>query len=73
MRLSNLMIIILIPAIAGLDFRFNWFLLETNLVLIGLFFVVALLFTFFMGVFPIILRFLKIIPSNPNPIKTSIF
>jgi len=41
MRLSNLMVIILIPIIAGLDFRFNWFLLETNLVLIGLFFVMA--------------------------------
>jgi len=41
--------------------------------LIGLFFVVAILFSLTMVVIPIILRYLKIIPSNPNPIKNSIF
>lgn len=41
MRLSNLMVIILIPAIAGLDFRFSWSFLDTYFVLVGLVFVVA--------------------------------
>jgi len=41
--------------------------------LIGLFFVVAILFSLTMVVIPIILRLLKIVPSNPNPIKNSIF
>ena len=41
--------------------------------LIGLFFIVAILFSLLMVVIPIILRFLKIVPSNPNPIKNSIF
>ena len=41
--------------------------------LIGLFCVVAILFSLLMVVIPIILRFLKIVPSNPNPIKNSIF
>jgi protein-S-isoprenylcysteine O-methyltransferase Ste14 len=38
MRLSNLMGIILIPAMAGLDFRFGWLLLNINFVFIGLVF-----------------------------------
>jgi len=41
--------------------------------LIGLFFVVAILFSLFMVIIPIILRLLKIVPSNPNPVKSSIF
>ena len=41
--------------------------------LIGLFFVVAILFSLTMVIIPIILRYLKIIPGNPNPIKNSIF
>jgi NADH-quinone oxidoreductase subunit A len=41
--------------------------------LIGLFFVVAILFSLSMIIIPIVLRYLKIVPSNPNPIKTSIF
>ena len=41
--------------------------------LIGLFFVVAILFSLLMVVIPIILRFLKIVPNNPNPVKNSIF
>ena len=44
-----------------------------NYGLIGLFFVVVILFTLVMVILPIILRFLRIVPSNPNPIKTSIF
>jgi NADH-quinone oxidoreductase subunit A len=41
--------------------------------LIGLFFIVVILFTLVMVIIPIVLRFLKIVPSNPNPIKNSIF
>jgi NADH-quinone oxidoreductase subunit A len=41
--------------------------------LIGLFLVVAILFSLVMVVIPIILRLLKIVPSNPNPVKNSIF
>ncbi len=41
--------------------------------LIGLFFLVAILFSLVMVVIPIILRYLKIVPNNPNPIKESIF
>jgi NADH-quinone oxidoreductase subunit A len=41
--------------------------------LIGLFFVVVLLFALSMVVIPIILQLLKIVPRNPNPIKSSIF
>jgi len=40
---------------------------------IGLFFIVVVLFTLVMVITPIILRFLRIVPSHPNPIKTSIF
>jgi protein-S-isoprenylcysteine O-methyltransferase Ste14 len=41
MRLSNLMVIILIPAIAGLDFRFGQSLLNVNFVFVGLLFVLV--------------------------------
>ena len=41
--------------------------------LIGLFFVIAILFSLVMVIIPIVLRYLKIVPSNPNPIKESIF
>ena len=41
--------------------------------LIGLFFIVVLLFTLVMVITPIVLRFLKIVPSNPNPVKNAIF
>ncbi len=41
--------------------------------LIGLFLVVAILFSLLMVFIPIILKYLKIVPSNPNPIKSSIF
>ena len=44
-----------------------------NYGLIGLFFVVVALFILLMVIIPIVLRFLKIVPSNPNPIKNSIF
>ena len=40
---------------------------------IGLFLIAAVLFTLFMVVIPIALRFLQIIPNNPNPIKNSTF
>ncbi|MCJ7605902.1 MAG: NADH-quinone oxidoreductase subunit A [Dehalococcoidales bacterium] len=44
-----------------------------NYGLIGLFFIVAVLFSLLMVIIPIILKFLKIVPSNPNPAKNSIF
>lgn len=44
-----------------------------NYGLIGLFFIVVLLFSLVMPIIPVVLRFLKIVPSNPNPVKTSIF
>ena len=40
---------------------------------IGLFFIIVLLFSLVMIILPVILKYLKIIPSNPNPIKNSIF
>jgi len=47
--------------------------LLTNFGYIGLFLIVALLFTISMLLIPIFLRFLKIVPNKPNPIKTSTF
>jgi NADH-quinone oxidoreductase subunit A len=47
--------------------------LLANYGLIGLFFVVAVLFSLLMVIIPIVLRFMKIVPGNPNPIKNSIF
>jgi NADH-quinone oxidoreductase subunit A len=41
--------------------------------LIGLFFIVVVLFSLSMVIIPIILRLLKIVPSHPNPVKNSIF
>ena len=40
---------------------------------IGLFLIAALLFTLLMVIIPIVLRFLKVVPNNPNPIKNSTF
>ena len=45
----------------------------TNYGYIGLFVVAAGLFTLVMLIIPIVLRFLKIVPHNPNPIKNSTF
>ncbi|MFC1971520.1 NADH-quinone oxidoreductase subunit A [Chloroflexota bacterium] len=44
-----------------------------NYGLIGLFLIVVILFTLLMVVIPLVLRFLKIVPSDPNPIKNSVF
>jgi NADH-quinone oxidoreductase subunit A len=41
--------------------------------LIGLFLIVAVLFSLVMVVIPIILRYLKIVPDKPGPVKNSIF
>jgi len=41
--------------------------------LIGLFFVVVVLFALFMVVIPVVLKALKIVPSNPGPVKNSVF
>ena len=40
---------------------------------IGLFLIAVVLFSLLMLIIPIILRFLKVVPNNPNPIKNSIF
>lgn len=40
---------------------------------VGLFFVVVLLFALSMIIIPIILRIMRIVPSKPNPVKSSIF
>ncbi len=40
---------------------------------IGLFLIVAILFTITMLLFPIILRFLKIVPKKPSPAKNANF
>jgi NADH-quinone oxidoreductase subunit A len=47
--------------------------LLANYGLIGLFFIVVVLFTLIMVIIPIVLRFMRIVPSNPNPVKSSIF
>ena len=44
-----------------------------NYGLIGLFFIIVILFSLVMVVLPIVLRILKVVPSNPNPTKNSIF
>ncbi len=41
--------------------------------LIGLFFAVVFVFALSMIIIPIVLRYLKIIPGNPNPVKNSVF
>ncbi len=40
---------------------------------IGLFLIAAVLFTLLMVIIPIILRFLKVVPHNPNPVKNATF
>jgi len=40
---------------------------------IGLYLTAAILFTLFMLSIPIVLRLIKIVPHNPNPIKNSVF
>ena len=47
--------------------------LLANYGLIGLFLIVVVAFTLILVILPIILKYLKIIPSNPNPVKNSIF
>jgi NADH-quinone oxidoreductase subunit A len=47
--------------------------LLANYGLIGLFLIVVVAFSLVMVILPIILRYLKIVPSNPNPVKSSIF
>ena len=44
-----------------------------NYGLVGLFLVVVILFSLTMVGIPIILRLLRIVPNNPNPVKNSIF
>ncbi|MFC1952663.1 NADH-quinone oxidoreductase subunit A [Chloroflexota bacterium] len=45
----------------------------SNFGYIGLYLIAAILFTLLMLSIPIILRLLKVVPHNPNPIKNSTF
>lgn len=45
----------------------------TNYGYIGLFFIVTIGFSVLMVLIPVILRFVKIVPHNPNPIKNLTF
>ena len=45
----------------------------TNYGYIGLFFIVTIAFSILMVIIPVILRFVKIVPHNPNPIKNLTF
>ena len=45
----------------------------TNYGYIGLYLIAAVLFTLLMLGIPIILRFLKVVPHHPNPVKNSTF
>ncbi len=40
---------------------------------VGLFIIAAILFPFVLIILPVILRFLKIVPHNPSPIKNATF
>ena len=40
---------------------------------VGLFIIVAILLSLVMVIIPIILRFLKVVPHNPNPVKNATF
>ena len=45
----------------------------TNYGYIGLYFIFVICFAFLMIIIPIILRFIKLVPHNPNPIKNATF
>ena len=45
----------------------------TNYGYIGLYIIVVISFSLLMVIIPIILRFLKVVPHNPNPIKNATF
>jgi NADH-quinone oxidoreductase subunit A len=47
--------------------------LLANYGLIGLFLILVVAFSLVMVILPIILRYVKIVPNNPNPVKSSIF
>jgi NADH-quinone oxidoreductase subunit A len=47
--------------------------LLANFGYIGLFIIVAICFASLIIIIPVILRFLKIVPHNPNPIKNATF
>ncbi len=40
---------------------------------IGLFIIAAVLFSLLMVIIPIVLRFLKVVPHNPSPVKNATF
>jgi len=40
---------------------------------VGLFIIVAILFSLFLVVFPVVLRYLKLVPHHPNPVKNATF
>jgi len=47
--------------------------LLTNYAYIGLFVIVAILFSLFLVILPIVFRFLRVVPHNPSPVKNATF
>ena len=45
----------------------------TNYGYIGLFLIVTIGFSFLMIIIPLLLRYVKVVPHNPNPVKNSTF
>jgi len=47
--------------------------LLTNYAYIGLFVIVAILFSLFLVILPIVFRFLRVVPHNPSPVKNATY
>ena len=45
----------------------------TNYAYIGLFVIVAILFSLFLVILPIVFRFLGVVPHNPSPVKNATY
>ena len=45
----------------------------TNYAYIGLFVIVAILFSLFLVILPIVFRFLRVVPHNPSPVKNATY
>jgi len=47
--------------------------LLTNYAYIGLFVIVAILFSLLLVILPVVFRFLKVVPHNPSPVKNATY
>ena len=45
----------------------------TNYAYIGLFVIVAILFSLLLVILPVVFRFLKVVPHNPSPVKNATY